>query len=167
MRLTFVAENLLLIGPQGVGKNMLSDRLLELLQFEREYIQLHRDTTVQSLTLSPTLEDGVIKWDDSPLVSAVKYGRCLVIDEADKAPTEVVCILKGLVEDGEMLLSDGRRILSPKHVAFETIITSFNLRADDIITVHPDFRLIVLANKQGFPFLGNDLLAELGDCFSW
>ena len=27
-----------------------------------------------------------------------------VVDEADKAPLEVVCILKGLIEDGEMLL---------------------------------------------------------------
>ena len=35
----------------------------------------------------------------------------LVIDEADKAPTHVTCILKTLVESGEMILSDGRRIV--------------------------------------------------------
>lgn len=68
-------EPLLLIGPQGVGKNMLADRLLELLQVEREYIQLHRDTSVQSLTLSPTLQDGIITWEDSALVSAVRHGK--------------------------------------------------------------------------------------------
>ncbi len=38
------------------------------------------------------------------MVRAAKYGRTLVIDEADKAPLEVVSILKGLIEDGEMLL---------------------------------------------------------------
>lgn len=54
---------------------MLADRLLELLNVEREYIQLHRDTSVQSLTLSPALQDGVITWEDSPLVSAVRYGN--------------------------------------------------------------------------------------------
>ena len=32
---------------QGVGKNKLVDRLLNLLNRPREYIQLHRDTTVQ------------------------------------------------------------------------------------------------------------------------
>ncbi len=42
----------------------------------------------------------------------MREGRTLVVDEADKAPLEVVIILKGLVEDGEMLLSDGRRIVS-------------------------------------------------------
>ena len=39
-------------------------------------------------------------------------GHILVIDEADKAPTNVTCILKTLVESGEMILADGRRIVS-------------------------------------------------------
>lgn len=51
-------EHLLLMGNQGVGKNKLTDRLLMLLNREREYIQLHRDTTVGSLTLSPSLRKG-------------------------------------------------------------------------------------------------------------
>lgn len=48
-------------------------------------------------------------------VKAVKLGHILVIDEADKAPTNVTCILKTLVESGEMILADGRRIISGKH----------------------------------------------------
>lgn len=50
-------------------------------------------------------------------VKAVKLGHVLVIDEADKAPTNVTCILKTLVESGEMVLADGRRIISgtPTH----------------------------------------------------
>ncbi len=74
-----------------MGKNKLADRLLELLGREREYIQLHRDTTVQTLTLVPTLKDGVIVWEDSPLVRAVKYGRVLMVDEADKVFGTAVC----------------------------------------------------------------------------
>lgn len=72
--------------------------MLHLLNRPREYIQLHRDTTVQTLTLSPTVRDGVIVYEDSPLVKAVKSGHVLVVDEADKAPTHVTCILKTLVE---------------------------------------------------------------------
>ena len=48
-------------------------------------------------------------------VKAVKLGHILVIDEADKAPTNVTCILKTLVESGEMILADGRRIISGRH----------------------------------------------------
>lgn len=89
-----LGQNLLLVGNQGVGKNKIVDRLLQLLNRPREYIQLHRDTTVQTLTLQPMVRDGKVVYEDSPLVQAVKLGHVLVIDEADKAPTHVTCILK-------------------------------------------------------------------------
>ena len=38
----------------------------------------------------------------------------------DKAPVEVVCVLKGLLEDGEILLADGRRFVSTKSVLYDT-----------------------------------------------
>ena len=44
-------SHILLVGNQGVGKNKLIDRLLELLEGSREYLQLHRDSTVQAITV--------------------------------------------------------------------------------------------------------------------
>ncbi|XP_016937195.2 von Willebrand factor A domain-containing protein 8 [Drosophila suzukii] len=151
-----IGEHLLLVGNQGVGKNKLVDRLLELMQRPREYIQLHRDTTVHSLTLQATLKDGQVSYEDSALVQAVRSGHVLVVDEADKAPVNVTCILRTLVESGEMVLADGRRIVPP----------GAGGRVPNCIETHPDFRLIVLANRPGFPFLGNDFFAALGDVFS-
>jgi len=58
------------------------------------YFPLFRDTTVQTLTLQPSVRAGVVVFDDSPLVKAIKLGHVLMIDEADKAPTHVTCILK-------------------------------------------------------------------------
>ena len=84
----------------------------------------------------------------------------MVVDEADKAPTHVTCILKNLVESGEMILSDGRRIV-PSTSPFLASATN-----DKYIAMHPDFRMFVLANRPGFPFLGNDFFAALGDLFS-
>ncbi|KTG31645.1 hypothetical protein cypCar_00031429, partial [Cyprinus carpio] len=109
---SLLGEHLLLVGNQGVGKNKIVDRFLHLMNRPREYLQLHRDTTVQTLTLQPSVKDGIIIYEDSPLVKAVKMGHILVIDEADKAPTNVTCILKTLVESGQMILADGRRIVS-------------------------------------------------------
>jgi len=37
-----LGEHLLLVGNQGVGKNKLVDRFLQLVNRPREYIQLHR-----------------------------------------------------------------------------------------------------------------------------
>uniref|UniRef100_A0A1A7X2M3 von Willebrand factor A domain-containing protein 8 n=3 Tax=Iconisemion striatum TaxID=60296 RepID=A0A1A7X2M3_9TELE len=152
-----LGEHLLLVGNQGVGKNKIADRFLHLLNRPREYLQLHRDTTVQTLTLQPSLRDGIIMYEDSPLVKAVKLGHVLVVDEADKAPTNVTCILKTLVESGEMILADGRRIVSDPHEAEGRPGT---------ICMHPDFRMMVLANRPGFPFLGNDFFGALGAIFS-
>ncbi|XP_042236264.1 von Willebrand factor A domain-containing protein 8-like isoform X2 [Homarus americanus] len=154
-----LGDHLLLVGNQGVGKNKLADRFLYLLSRPREYIQLHRDTTVQSLTIQPVVQDGRIQHEDSPLVVAVKTGHVLVVDEADKAPTHVTCVLKTLVESGEMLLSDGRRIVPNTHPLASA-------DSPNIIISHPDFRMIVLANRPGFPFLGNDFFGSLGDLFS-
>ncbi|KAK3095149.1 hypothetical protein FSP39_010820 [Pinctada imbricata] len=152
-----LGEHLLLVGNQGVGKNKIVDRFLHLLNRPREYIQLHRDTTVQTLTLQPLVKGGVIVYEDSPLVRAVKEGHVLVVDEADKAPTHVTCILKTLIETGEMHLADGRRIVSQK---------SGIKPSPSVIIGHPDFRMIVLANRPGFPFLGNDFFGAMGDIFS-
>lgn len=155
-----LGNHLLLVGNQGVGKNKIADRLLQLMNRPREYIQLHRDTTVQTLTTQPTVKNGIVVYEDSPLVKAVKLGHVLVVDEADKAPTHVTCILKTFVENGEMVLSDGRKIkaYSPNNPK-----TTEN---EKVIYTHPDFRLIVLANRPGFPFLGNNFFASLGDLFS-
>jgi hypothetical protein len=120
---------------------------------------------------------GKIVYIDSPLVRAALHGRVLMIDEADKAPLEVVTILKGLVEDGQLLLGDGRRIVSAAHLRAATAASSFSSASNhshtndlggggQIIPMHPDFKMIVLANKAGYPFLGNDFFREMGDVLS-
>jgi hypothetical protein len=67
-----------------------------------------------------------------------------------------------LIETGEMLLSDGRKIVN----------SSYNVENEPaeergrFIKMHPNFRMIILANRPGFPFLGNDFFAILGDLLS-
>jgi MoxR-like ATPase len=135
-----LGHNLLLIGAQGTGKNKLTDEFVRLVNRECNFVQLHRDTTLQSLTTAPTLDAGRLRMVDSPVVEAVVAGRVLVVDEADKAPREVVAALRALAADRALTLSDGRRV----HAA-------------------PSFVVFFLANRVGFPFLGENVLAELGD----
>lgn len=54
-----------------------------------------------------------------------------------------------------MILSDGRRIVSSNDIRASN-------PSPNIIPIHPDFRMIVLANRPGFPFLGNDFFGSLG-----
>ncbi|CAK8678183.1 unnamed protein product [Clavelina lepadiformis] len=158
-----LGDHILLVGNQGVGKNKIVDRFLHLLNKPREYLQLHRDTTVQSLTVQSTVRDGIIVYEDSALVRAARLGHALVVDEADKAPTHVTCVLKALLESGRATLADGRKIVTdPAELANLSISTS----TKEVILLHPEFRMFVLANRPGFPFLGNDFFGVMGDVFS-
>jgi von Willebrand factor A domain-containing protein 8 len=47
-----LGEHLLLVGNQGVGKNKLVDRFLQLVNRPREYIQLHRYDFINLIFLS-------------------------------------------------------------------------------------------------------------------
>ena len=86
-----------------------------------------------------------------------------MIDEADKASVHVIAILKSLLDTGEkrerrrwirgmvagsLQLGDGRRIVPS---------SQFDPSNPSHIPLHPRFRAILLANRPGFPFLGNDL----------
>ena len=84
-----------------------------------------------------SLESGVINYTDSPLLRAVMFGRVIIIDEADKAPEHVVAIFRSLAGHGELSLSDGRRVRRERE-------------RDGDIVVHPNFRLILLANRPGY-----------------
>lgn len=105
-----------------------------------------------------SLEGGIINYTDSPLLRAIKYGRVIIIDEADKAPEHVVAIFRSLAGQGEMSLSDGRRVRPVQE------------RQGDIV-VHPNFRLILLANRPGYrellPMTSMEELADSDEKRSW
>ena len=149
---------------KGVGKNKITDQFINLMQSEREYMQLHRDITIASLTVVPSVVDGVLKYIDSPLVRAVKYGRILVLDEIDKCNIETVSILKSLIEDGNMVLGDGRRIVTMQEYEKRKYLKDANL--DRLLPIVKGFRIIALANPPNFPFHGNEFYSSSGDIFS-
>ena len=84
-----------------------------------------------------SLDQGILKYTDSPLLRAIQHGRVLIVDEADKAPEYIVAIFRSLGGHGELTLSDGRRVRPIRE------------RESDIV-VHPNFRLILLANRPGY-----------------
>ena len=102
---------------------------------------------------------------DAPLVRAALRGRVCVLDEADKAPTEVTVLLKSLVADGELALADGRVLRVGREGGAARDTQDGEERAR-VVYAHEDFRLVVLANRPGFPFHGNALFRECGDAFA-
>lgn len=83
------------------------------------------------------LSRGTLEYTDSPLLRAITHGRVMVVDEADKAAEHVVAIFRGLAGHGQLTLADGRRVCKVK-------------KRESDLAVHPDFRLILLANRPGY-----------------
>ena len=83
-------------------------------------------------------------------------------------------ILKSLIEDAEMLLSDGKKIVPTGSPEAATAAAAAGgcagahplAGSPDVIEMHPNFQMLVLANRPGFPFLGNDFFREIGDVLS-
>lgn len=155
--LEVLGEHMLLMGAQGTGKNKTIDQILELLDRPREYIQLNRDSTVGELLQRAYLEDGQLRYAESPLVRALTLGRVIVVDEVDKCSASVSAVFKSLAERGELSLPDGRRVVPS---------TSAAASDNETVVVHPDFRLVLLANRPGWPFLGNSFTEVIGEGFS-
>ena len=109
-------------------------------------MQLHRDSTISSITSQNVVSEGVISVADSPLVLSAREGVTCVVDEADKASLEVVSALKNL-SDGEMSLPDGRKLISTKLLQLAGISPLHP--PSKFIPIHPNFRLVVLANRPG------------------
>ncbi|CAG5045454.1 unnamed protein product [Parnassius apollo] len=143
-------NHLLLVENRGLENKKVAGRLLQHLNRFTEYTQLHSATSIESLTVEPSVKNGTVIYEDSPLVRAVKYGYVLVVDEANKAPTTVTSALNTLIERREMLLSDGRMMI-PKE-----IMTSSRNKSAGFIPVHEDFRMIIMASQTGFPFFKKD-----------
>jgi hypothetical protein len=82
----------------------------------------------------------------------------LAVANQNRSVDESTLSRQGLLDDGHMALSDGRRLETlPDHEGGRASAPS------DVIPIHPGFRAVVLANRPGFPFLGNDFFAECGD----
>lgn len=138
---------LLLLGVQGTGKNMMIDVCCQQEKIPRHYLQLHLDSTQESLFSQMTVVDGQICQQESPLLDAIRLGHVCVLDELDKASPSVIGTLRSLIK-GSFRMPDGRMIGRDEKTA-------------DIL-IHRDFSLVCLANPGVAPFLGANVREELG-----
>lgn len=95
-----------LSGPPGAGKTAAVEGA-----FGDELITVsgHGDMTVSNLvgTHMP-LPDGTWKWQDGPLLKAMKEGHVLFVDEGTRIPSEVLNVLFSVMDGRNMLRVDDR-----------------------------------------------------------
>jgi AAA domain (dynein-related subfamily) len=93
-------------GYSRTGKSTLTHKLLD-----SERIVFHTAMPLDDLIGGWALIDGRTVWVDGPAVRALRYGKCLQIDEVNDCPAECQTMLYALLDDpAGVTLPNGERV---------------------------------------------------------
>jgi len=138
---------LLVCGPRGSGKTALIRELAKtccasstkvgVSDVNHHLLELHLDEDTDSKTLLGSMvateEPGKFEWRPGPLTLAVQHGRWVLMEDVDKAPSEILAALKPLLETRVLPYAAIRQRIKA-HANFRffgTCTTSSKNRLDD------------------------------------
>lgn len=111
-------EPILLHGPSGAGKTASALELARELGMDESLVTLHLNEQTDAKMLiglyTTGTKPGSFEWRPGILTTAVREGRWVLIEDLDRAPTEVMSTLLPLIERGELLIPNrGETIKAP------------------------------------------------------
>lgn len=109
---------ILLHGSSGAGKTASALELARELGMEESLVTLHLNEQTDAKMLiglyTTGTKPGSFEWRPGILTTAVREGRWVLIEDLDRAPTEVMSTLLPLIERGELLIPNrGETIKAP------------------------------------------------------
>jgi len=129
-------------GPSGIGKTTGTEQACARLGRELLTVSVTKQTNEDDLLGGFRLVDGETKWFDGPVVTAMKRGAVLLLDEVDLASDYIMCL---------------QPVLSGKSVFLKKINTN--------VAPAPGFTIVATANTKGQgdesgKFIGTGFLNE-------
>ncbi|KAF5706676.1 midasin (AAA ATPase) [Fusarium globosum] len=124
------SDPVMLYGLPGVGKTALVHEIAKQLGMYSNMVTLHLNEQTDAKMLiglySTDSKPGSFQWRPGVLTTAVKEGRWVLVEDLDRAPTEVLSTLLPLIERNELLIpSRGERIQAASTFRlFATVRTS-------------------------------------------
>ncbi|KAH7162450.1 hypothetical protein B0J13DRAFT_633451 [Dactylonectria estremocensis] len=124
------SDPILLHGLPGVGKTALVHEMAKQLGMYSNMVTLHLNEQTDAKMLiglySTDTKPGSFQWRPGVLTTAVREGRWVLVEDLDRAPTEVLSTLLPLIERKELLIpSRGERIQAASTFRlFATVRTS-------------------------------------------
>lgn len=131
------ADPILLYGMAGVGKTSLIHEIAMQLGMYSNMVTLHLNEQTDAKMLvglySTDTKPGSFQWRPGVLTTAVREGRWVLVEDLDRAPTEVLSTLLPLIERKELLIpSRGERIKAASSFRlFATVRTSRGMNGRD------------------------------------
>jgi len=113
-------------GLSGNGKTMMVEQVCATLQRECIRVNISIETDESDLIGSNTLVDGNVVYRDGPVITAMKRGAVLLIDEVDRGSEKLLC-LQGILEGKSY----------------------FNKKSGEYIKPASGFQIVATANTKG------------------
>jgi midasin len=148
---------ILLHGLSGAGKTSLVHEVARELGKQREMVTLHLNEQTDAKMLlglyTTDTKPGSFQWRPGVLTTAVREGRWVLIEDLDRAPTEVMSTLLPLIERGELLIPGrGERIqASSGFRLFATVRTLLGLNDRENLPNLIGLRLWRLLHVKALP----------------
>ncbi|OAA32899.1 Midasin [Moelleriella libera RCEF 2490] len=130
-------DPVLLYGSAGVGKTTFIHEIATQLGKQSDMVALHLNEQTDAKMLiglySTDTKPGSFQWRPGVLTTAVREGRWVLVEDLDRAPTEVLSTLLPLIERRELLIpSRGERIRAANGFRlFATIRTSRGMNGQE------------------------------------
>lgn len=147
----------LLHGTSGAGKTALVLELARELGMAPNLVTLHLNEQTDAKMLiglyTTGTKPGSFEWRPGILTTAVKEGRWVLIEDLDRAPTEVMSTLLPLIERGELLIPNrGERIQAPSSFRIlATVRTSRGMNGKENIPTLLGLRFWQILPVQSMP----------------
>lgn len=129
-------------GLSGNGKTMMVEQVCAKLKREAMRVNISIETDEDDLIGGNTLVDGNVVYREGPVLTAMKRGAVLILDEIDRGSNKLMCL---------------QAILEGKPY--------FNKKTGEVVTPAPGFNVIATANTKGRgsddgKFMGAQILDE-------
>jgi len=109
-------------GLSGNGKTLMVEQVCATLQRECIRVNISIETDETDLLGGPTLIDGNVVNRDGPVITAMKRGAILLIDEVDRGSNKLMC-LQGILEGKPYYNKKNGEMVYPKN-GFNVIATA-------------------------------------------
>lgn len=133
----------MITGNHGSGKSHLVDQVCAKLNRPLIRVNVHKETDEVALIGGPTLINGNIVYKEGPILTAMRNGYIVNIDEIDRASGETLLCLNSILEGSNF----------------------YNKYTGEIIHPKAGFNIIATANTKGFGAQGKFLSQILDEAF--
>ncbi|QKX59888.1 uncharacterized protein TRUGW13939_07030 [Talaromyces rugulosus] len=133
---------LLLLGLPNAGKTSLVNDIARVMGQGSSMVTLHLNEQTDAKSLlgmyATSSMTGAFAWQPGVLTKAAKEGRWVLIEDLDRAPSEVIGLMLPIIERGELIIpsrkerikcSDGFRLIA-------TMKTSLNNKGEEVAPSH-------------------------------